>query len=210
MPSVFIVNGGGAYAAMFKRMGWTLSAALIEADLVQFTGGEDVDPALYGEHPHPSTMYNSMRDEFEKGTYEFCVEHGKKMAGICRGAQFLNVMNGGKLYQDVGGHAIAGTHHAYSLLRHESVRVTSTHHQMMIPSPDGILEAWATAVGTNKTRMEGAHRTVVDKGDVVDPEVVFYPESNSLCFQPHPEHYGQVETRDYYFELLSHYLELSE
>lgn len=32
------------------------------------------------------------------------------MVGICRGAQFLNVMAGGKMIQHVEGHAIHGTH----------------------------------------------------------------------------------------------------
>jgi len=54
------------------------------------------------------------------------------MVGICRGSQFLTVMSGGRLFQDVSGHAIMGTH-LIKFKDGSSLGITSTHHQMMNP-----------------------------------------------------------------------------
>ena len=35
-----------------------------EADIVMFTGGEDINPALYGDVPHPTTHFSN-RDDME-------------------------------------------------------------------------------------------------------------------------------------------------
>lgn len=204
---VCIVNGNGQYVRMFLDMGWEITTQIENADLVQFTGGEDVNPALYGEKPHPQTGYRASRDAQEEIVYKECRAINKPMAGICRGGQFLNVMCGGKLFQHVNGHAIAGTHEATDMATGRIVQVTSTHHQMMRKGPTGKVLAFAQQSG---------FRHHVDSGEVVnvpwtiaepDVEVVHYPEHLVLCFQPHPE-YGYTECRDYYFELLNRCLGL--
>lgn len=95
MPSVFIV-GHKDYdiTSMFLKQGWEISTNSEEADLLQFTGGEDVTPALYGEGKHPTTDNNPDRDAFESDVYHYYID--KPKAGICRGGQFLNVMNGAR------------------------------------------------------------------------------------------------------------------
>lgn len=102
--SVFIVASSPEYVAMFKNEGWNIAPSIEEADLVQFTGGSDVFPRLYGEPPHRTTSYNEGRDEKEKQIYELAQELGIPCAGICRGGQFLNVMNHGRMFQDVDNH----------------------------------------------------------------------------------------------------------
>lgn len=68
-------------------------------DLVLFTGGSDVNPALYGEsntrsHPHEA------RDQLCMRIYKRFI--GKiPMVGICRGLQFLWVASGGKMIQHI-------------------------------------------------------------------------------------------------------------
>lgn len=67
--------------------------------IVIFTGGEDVNPELYGEknrHAH----YNIQRDQVESWVYAAAQEYAIPMLGICRGHQFMCVMAGGTLYQD--------------------------------------------------------------------------------------------------------------
>jgi len=85
MKSVFIVGGGGAYASMFTRLGMQVVPSELLADLVCFTGGEDVTPSFYGDSQHKYTGCNPARDEKEALVFNRCVERGTPMVGICRG-----------------------------------------------------------------------------------------------------------------------------
>lgn len=207
MPSVMIVNSGGhcAYARMFKLAGWEVLPfgykELRKCDLVQFTGGEDVTPYFYGEDTHPRTHFNESRDFMEASFFTIAKMYGKKMAGICRGGQFLNVMSGGAMYQDVDGHAIHGTHECFDRGSGQVFNVTSTHHQMMLPSHNGRIIATADQ-STRREYMQDGEIKVHDSvgGDV---EVVYYRHTDALCFQPHPEFVGATDTSDYYFSLLN-------
>jgi putative glutamine amidotransferase len=72
------------------------------ADALMLTGGEDVDPARYGEHPHPETdAPNHARDAMEFEALEAALGRGLPVLAICRGHQLLNVALGGTLYQDL-------------------------------------------------------------------------------------------------------------
>jgi putative glutamine amidotransferase len=66
------------------------------------SGGEDVDPARYGESPSPALgAVEPARDASEFHTVGCAVERGMPIFGICRGLQVLNVHFGGTLYQDI-------------------------------------------------------------------------------------------------------------
>ena len=187
---VFIVGSRGncQYAAMYKQDGWTITDNIETADLVQFTGGHDVSPDLYGCKEHPQSMCNAARDSNERDYYLRAIEQSKPMAGICRGGQFLNVMNGGRMYQHVDNHGIAGTHKAYCTQSGQTIDVTSTHHQMMIPNDKNgiVLLHVAKSLCTHKDYVD-------DQGDMV-----FYRATNSLCFQPHPEYVEGEACREYF------------
>ncbi len=191
---VCIVGGGYAYGRMFERAGYQLVASVEEADIVQFTGGSDVSPQLYGEHSHESTWNSEHRDAEEQAVFRQCVEQGKFIAGICRGGQFLNVMNGGTMYQDVFNHAIAGTHPVMDLNSGEEFPCTSTHHQMMRIGRKGTLLAQSSEMrSTIKLHMTplGQKRSLlIDKNQETEAESIYYPETRSFCFQPHPEMVG--------------------
>lgn len=200
---VMIIDGSAYYRDMFVSMGWELTTNIDQADLVQFTGGEDVSPFLYGHPVHPTTYSDPRRDLVESGYFAWAQRLGTPMAGICRGGQFLNVMNGGAMYQDVDNHGIHGTHECFDLITDKTHLVTSTHHQMMRPGLAGNVIA-AGAKATNVITYDG--EKFINIGDMPSNEVVYYPTTNSLCFQPHPEFPGADSTRDYYFELLKRYL----
>ena len=199
--NVLIVNGNEQYKDMFERRGFNVVRHIQKADLVQFCGGADVSPELYGEKPHPNTGCDPSRDAFEQFIYRCALEDSIPMAGICRGGQFLNVMNGGIMYQHVDGHTLR-SHKLWDMRRQYFVDVTSTHHQMMIPSPD------ATVIGVagestirewvdDENFVQADHR----QHDEWDYEVLFYPRTSCLCFQPHPE-FPDSGCEDYYFDLL--------
>lgn len=67
-----------------------------------FTGGHDVDPALYGavksEKCGPA---NHDRDLLEQKIFAHALHKDKPVFGICRGIQLINVLCGGTLYQDI-------------------------------------------------------------------------------------------------------------
>ena len=66
------------------------------------TGGEDVDPARYGEKRHEKVRsVNAARDATESALIEEARARGKPVLAICRGIQMLNVALGGTLVQDI-------------------------------------------------------------------------------------------------------------
>lgn len=71
-------------------------------DGLLITGGQDVNPALYGAERSPKTEETStLLDRMEQILLEKFLELDKPVLGICRGIQFLNVYFGGTLYQDI-------------------------------------------------------------------------------------------------------------
>jgi putative glutamine amidotransferase len=64
------------------------------------TGGRDIDPARYGQEPHPTTDAPGVeRDAWEDALLRGAIERDLPFLGICRGAQVLNVALGGTLIQ---------------------------------------------------------------------------------------------------------------
>ena len=66
------------------------------------TGGEDVDPARYGEERHEKVRsVNPARDATETALISAAKSRGTPVFAICRGIQILNVALGGTLVQDI-------------------------------------------------------------------------------------------------------------
>ena len=64
------------------------------------TGGDDVNPARYGEPPHPQTEApDDERDALECALIEEALARDVPLFGICRGLQVMNVCLGGSLIQ---------------------------------------------------------------------------------------------------------------
>lgn len=188
MMLVGIVGGSMQYARPFRLSSYQVEEYDGDAgkyDLVVFTGGEDVDPALYDEAPHKLTHTNPERDIYELGVYYACSKESTPMVGICRGAQFLNVMNGGKLHQHIEDHTISHPMFVPSL--NTSFMVTSTHHQMMRPTDKAIVLAYAS--------------NIAFEGDA-EPEVVWYNSTKCLCVQYHPEYMNYDSEGFKYFQQL--------
>lgn len=182
MKAVNVVGGDVLVSQMFLKNGWRVVDHPEDADLIQFTGGPDVHPAFYKEGKHPKTSNDPARDAAEWLIYYSHVEV-VPMVGICRGAQLLNVFNGGSLWQHVTNHTINGTHLAFDLLHEKNVDVTSTHHQMMIKTNTAVVLMTADQNGQKET-----HTFTENVGQSLDCEALWYPDCRCLCYQPHPEY----------------------
>ncbi|HEX7483848.1 MAG TPA: gamma-glutamyl-gamma-aminobutyrate hydrolase family protein [Candidatus Saccharimonadales bacterium] len=71
-------------------------------DGVVISGGEDIDPTLYGQTQQGSAdLEPRQRTNWERQLIDACDEWSRPILGICYGEQLLNVHYGGTLYQDV-------------------------------------------------------------------------------------------------------------
>lgn len=193
---------------MFRRRGWD-SVMYDEwigwqggnpnpPTAICFTGGTDVDPKIYGEEPGPTTEEpDHERDAFEVSIYEKFKDTDVYLFGICRGAQLLNVLNGGRMIQEVGyrggrveivvsddletalGLELIVTKHGSipNYLEHDVC-----HHQGMVA---GFGHDGGSVYGFSQSS------TQLDY-------VIHYPETRSYGVQGHPE-WGHKETEDLFF-----------
>jgi gamma-glutamyl-gamma-aminobutyrate hydrolase PuuD len=135
-------------------------------DAVIFSGGSDLDPAAYGQDPHPETTgVEEERDRAELGLLQAALARDMPVLAVCRGSQVLNVALGGDLVQHlpdvVGDHKhkhtagayadhdvqlIEGTRLASLLGGHAPIK--SHHHQGFGRLGDGLREAARAEDGT--------------------------------------------------------------
>ena len=66
-------------------------------------GGDDISPEHYGGDMESKVRSDPERDTLEIGWIEHALKHGLPLLGICRGAELINVVLGGKLHQDIRG-----------------------------------------------------------------------------------------------------------
>ena len=71
------------------------------ADAVLISGGQDMDPAVYGQDNTASWKTARRSDEFDIAVARAAIDRGLPILGVCRGAQVLNVALGGDLRQEV-------------------------------------------------------------------------------------------------------------
>jgi putative glutamine amidotransferase len=114
------------------------------------SGGDDVDPALYGERAHPTvTRVFPRLDAFEVALCRAACSRDLPVLAICRGHQVLNVAMGGTLIQDIPSQVTGAVEHdpevdrcqtvhdvrllpgtrLRDILARECVSVNSSHHQ---------------------------------------------------------------------------------
>jgi len=195
---VYIVNGNAEYESLFRQFGWEITTDFISANLIQFTGGPDVTPRLYGQSQHIKSNCNEERDAKEAVIFASALNYKIPMVGICRGGQFLNVMCGGSMYQHVDGHATLDFHDMLDKFSGEVIQVTSTHHQVMDPSKDATIIAVAKQTTWMEKTFPITHNTVkrLTNKKEEEVEVAFYSKQNALCFQPHPEFSYQTTDKE--------------
>lgn len=202
---IYAVGGDFGYS---NWMQGTLVDNIEDANLVLFTGGEDVSPELYNSPKHYTTSCSKERDAYEVKMYNKAKELGLACVGICRGSQFLCVMSGGKLIQH---QSHPGNKHDIYTHDGRTIRVTSSHHQAQLPY--NLPEEDYKILGWTKDLL-GFHKD--GNNDEVNPEFecedVVYYKANNLGIQSHPEWCfkpsspSELIMIDYYQELLNKFL----
>lgn len=143
----------GALPVVLPLRGGEEAGSLADAlDGILFTGGQDLNPALYGEEESGSQGLCPERDALETRLLSAALAADMPVLGVCRGFQMLNVHLGGSLYQDLptqyrhtGPAAVHQQESPYDVPAHEvhvfpwtplsgilgarTVRVNSLHHQ---------------------------------------------------------------------------------
>lgn len=141
-------------------------AVIAQIDGIVFTGGQDIDPAYYGETVlNSSVIFNNAKDYSDITLMKTALKANLPMLCICRGMQILNVVCGGSLYQDLPSQITSPISHrdparaAYTfhlinidkssrlykdILKYESVTINSWHHQAVKDVGQG-LRVTATA-----------------------------------------------------------------
>ena len=94
--------GGAPITIPLELDEMTLRTIYDSLDGVFLPGGEDIDPTLYEEEPHELLgAVDKERDRTESLLARWALEESKPIMAICRGAQMLNVVAGGTLFQDI-------------------------------------------------------------------------------------------------------------
>tara|TARA_B100000965_G_scaffold118842_1_gene98031 strand:- start:123 stop:881 length:759 start_codon:yes stop_codon:yes gene_type:complete len=80
-----------------------LDSLLLVSDGIVLTGGEDINPLMYGDSSNLllCEAMDFRRDTIEKKLFDYALAAQIPFVGICRGMQMMNVAYGGTLYGDI-------------------------------------------------------------------------------------------------------------
>ena len=159
------------------------------------TGGVDVDPSFYEgalKYKNRPVVFQPGRDSFEEKIYRYSQEKKLPVLGICRGMQLVNVLEGGKLIQDLD---VTGNK------KHCQEKTIDKEHQI-ITENDTLLYH---VTGSTSGYVNSAHHQAIDPNaignnlkvnayDDDDEKIIegleFSDKTNTgfmLCMQWHPE-----------------------
>ena len=97
---VHAIERAGGRALLVPPSEAGVDETLDALDGVLFSGGSDIDPAVYGHDPHPETTgVRAERDAGELALLTAALERDMPVLAVCRGSQVLNVALGGDIVQ---------------------------------------------------------------------------------------------------------------
>ncbi|KIO77767.1 peptidase C26 [Pedobacter lusitanus] len=184
-----------------------------QCDGFVLTGGIDVEPSYYDgpqKYPHQPDTFLPERDHFEKVIYEYSQTHQIPVLGICRGMQYINILEGGKVLADIGEanqihkketqdkvHQVKIGHNSmlYAIIGAEHGIVNSAHHQ---------------GVNTNNLSNNLIANSYSDSSDQLIEGLEFKDKTNKsflLAVQWHPERMKEKEVNPLSQKLKERFIE---
>lgn len=172
---------------------------IYQCDGFILTGGIDVEPSFYNgknDYKNKPGLFTPERDAFEAKIYQYSQANQLPILGICRGMQLINVLQGGKLIQDLDDgntrhkkeesdkeHTIVTENDTllYNISGTLSGHVNSAHHQAIDPN----------AIGDNLKV-----NAYDDDDEMIIEGLEFDDKTNKgfmLCVQWHPERMKEKE-----------------
>lgn len=201
-PTAIIEAGGAPVLLNVTRDESVIAQYTDIVDGLLFSGGDDVDPASYGEEQiWGCGDVSPLRDDFEIKLLRTMLERHpeKPILGICRGEQVLNVAMGGTLYQDLSSQVPGCIRHQqkqvsqyashrviieegsklHDIFGSTEIRANSFHHQAVKDIAPGLAVTARAADGVVEAFEKPDHPYFV--------AVQWHPE-RLVEWQFHPEH----------------------
>lgn len=120
-----------------------------DLDALVIGGGDDVSPEHYGHDISARVKPDPARDELEIRWIKWALANSIPMLGICRGAQLINVVQGGTLHQDI-----------------RPLRIKTYNRPGLLPTKQVILDAdsnIAAVCKKQKLRVNSLHNQAIDE-----------------------------------------------
>jgi putative glutamine amidotransferase len=158
----------GAVPLTLPQLPGAVPAVLDAIDGLLLAPGRDIEPARYGQAPHPLLAATEpQRDEFELALVPAALERGLPILGMCRGIQVLNVALGGTLHQDVS--MVAAEHptdpgwRSWKLTERASLagEAPPPHPRHSVAVADG--SVLAATLGTTTCDVNSYHHQAIDR-----------------------------------------------
>ena len=178
--------GGEPVPLLVETPSWTAEVHTLRG--LVLSGGNAVDPRRYGQvNEGLCRTVIPRRDELEFEALQYCRERGLPVLGVCRGLQFLNVVHGGSMLQDLTITSVEheakgdvscfhpievlpGTRLAAIAGAHKHLRVNSRHHQGLRA------EHLAPGLRMSAIALDGVVEGVEGIGDPFVVGIQFHPE----------------------------------
>lgn len=151
------IEKAGAEAVYLDQVFDEASAneVLDTVDAIVMAGGEDINPALYGEEKSEKCEeYNEERDTSDYYLLKEAIKKDMPVVATCRGMQMLNTVQGGTLYQDLF------TEYDTDIDHRDPELNDFTYHNVTIDDHNIIADAMG---GAGKYKVNSWHHQGIDK-----------------------------------------------
>jgi putative glutamine amidotransferase len=196
------LEAAGAIPVLLPLLDVTTSTDLLDRlDGLLLAGGDDVNPARYGQTVHAKTEPpDDRRDQVEIDLALSAVAEKKPLLAICRGMQVLNVAFGGTLTQDIADLVPNALDHT---LNYEDYQLRST----IAHSVDILPNTRLASITGNSAQVnsfhhqaiaqigEGLHSAAYASDGIVEALEGGHPDQFLLAVQWHPEDMYQSDPK---------------